>query len=90
MELTYIVNNITDAVITYIESIRGYNRVAVAAGVSITDSMVLLARNRNIPINIAPVNSNSDILDANPYITQFTSNGPIAEEVMLDYELSQL
>lgn len=90
MELTYIVSSITSAAITFVESIRGYNRVAIAADTTITDAMVLLAKQQNIPINIGPINSDSEIINANAYITQFTSNGPIAETVMLNYELSQL
>ena len=84
------ITSITSGHLQDTAGLRGMNQVAIAVTNPISDANILLAQNAGIPVLLYTISADSDITGANPYISQFTSDGPIAETVLNDYELAQM
>ena len=88
--LGFVVSNINESVITNANSLKTEkNEVFIDANYNnLTDEIVNLCIDANIPLEVWTVNSNNAILNLNSYVTGVTSNDLIAGKILYNNNLN--
>lgn len=91
LEITYSVSqSFTQTDINNLLLLKGTNNVTIEAGLNVGSTQITLAKSANVPLGLYSFDTETQVINADPYVTLFTSNGPIAEEVLNNYEISLL
>ena len=86
----YVVSNITNNVISIVQSLKtSDNEVFIDANYSnITTESITRAINNGFPVEVWTVTTNNHILNANPYVSGFTSNDLLAGKILYDNNIN--